>query len=407
MTETIAFDKFRYWLISLDLLEKRPNIEKWEENRFESGLFLHRTDGSVCMFKSLPILDNKTKRNGFSAIYVDVLTSFGNKLILTFGNLNANSASKLSIAKMDYFKNLQKDLIMNLQSSELFEDENKSIFFQDMGRPFPIIRAPMVLYMEPLENDLFSNSNNGVSIDTIRNVIQMLHSHENLWSVINGYVLSTFLYAPYPWNGLIFLNTNKIAEDDTNIHLPSFVYYLLEQLACYHWLAYRENQLFGSDLLNLNPQNLISNTTLKLVSRAHRQVLSSLGQFNDYHITLMDELPSFKNLNISFLRYLKTVKIVEPNAKMFRGPSTIERLTNANSESLTSIEQHIEKLTIKAQMLSSYSRDMLNIQISTINLRLQWLLAFLTIVLAFLTFILAAENPSVQKILTMLWDTLK
>ena len=121
----------------------------------------------------------------------------------------------------------------------------------------------------------------------------------------------------------------------------------------------------------------------------------------------MDELPSLRNMNTSFLKYLEIADIVEPNAEKFKGDSTIERLKNVVSESLTSIECRIEKLTMKAQIVINYSTEILNTKISAINLRLQWLLAFLTIVLAFLTFILATESPLVQKILTMLWDTLK
>ena len=139
---------------------------------------------------------------------------------------------------------------------------------------------------------------------------------------------------------------------------------------------------------------------------SHKQLLSSLGQFNEYHISIMDELPTLKNLNTSFLTYLETANIADAE-KFISGNPTIEKLKNVVSDSQTSIEQLIEQLTVKSQMLSSYSRDMLNTQISTRNLRLQWLLAFLTIVLAFLTFILAAESPLVQKIMTMLWDTLK
>jgi hypothetical protein len=413
MTEKIAFDKFRYWLISLDLLEKEPNLENWNNNRLGPGevyRILHRSDGSACSMKMLALLDDKSKRNAFSMIYVDILSFPGEKLILTLGELDVNSASKLfdekidAVEKKDYFKELQKDLIWNLQTSEIFEKEIKSIFPQ--GEPAFMNEAPFILYMEPLEVDLFSNYNIDISVDVIRNVIQMLPAHKNLWTIINGCVLLNFLSTAYPWESLIILNTNKIAENDTDIHLPNLVYHLLKQLACYHWLNYRKSQLFKTDL-NFKPQNLISNTTLKQTSKSHKQLLSSLGQFNDYKISLMDELPSLRNINTSFLKYLETADIVDTDTEKFRGPSAIEHLKNVVSDSLTSIEQHIEQLTIKSQMLSSYSRDMLNTQISTINLRLQWLLAFLTIVLAFLTFILAAESPLVQKILTMLWDTLK
>ena len=413
MTEKIAFDKFRYWLISLDLLEKEPNLDNWNNNRLGPGEFymiLHRSDGSACSMKMLALLDDKSNRNAFSMVYVDILSFPGEKLILTLGNLDVNSASKLfdekidAVEKKDYFKELQKDLIWNLQTSEIFEKEIKSIFPQ--GEPAFMNKAPFILYMEPLEVDLFSNSNNDISVDVIRNVIQMLPAHKNLWTIINGCVLLNFLGTAYPWESLIILNTNKIAENDTNIHLPNLVYYLLKQLACYHWLDYRSSQLFKNELF-FNFQNLISNTTLKQTSKSHKQLLSSLGQFNDYKISLMDELPSLRNMNTSFLQYLEKSDIVEPDAEKFKGDLTIERLKKVVSESLISIECRIENLTMKAQIVINYSTEILNTKISTINLRLQWLLAFLTIVLAFLTFILAAESPLVQKILTMLWDTLK
>jgi len=193
------------------------------------------------------------------------------------------------------------------------------------------------------------------------------------------------LYTEYPWRSFIFLNTNQLAENDNKIYLPDFIDDLLKQIACYYWLAYRKNRLLESNLSKFNSQVLTSAKTLKEISKTHKQVLLSLGQFYEYNIKLLDELPLIKNFNTSFLNYLKIINIEEPDAERFRGPSTAMRFMNEVNDSLESIDHHIDKLTSKALMLSNFSRDMLNTRISKINLTLQNVLIFLTIILALLT----------------------
>jgi len=400
MNKNISFDKFRYWLISLDLLEKDPEVWKILSERHvgENSVTSYWPSGRPAAVRSIYILHDKARSKKTSKIYVDFNRFLENRLILTFMKLNAKSVSilasnKNASTKWKYFCKLQQKLLLSYyHHPDYIGEGNQSILNKDINSQYPLIHSPLVLYMEPTENNLLLNSQKNISQDKIRYLIKMLESHGSLWSIINGFVVMTFLYTEYPWRSFIFLNTNQLAKNDNKIHLPDIIYDLLKQIACYHWLAYRKNQLLESDLSKFNSQVLTSAKNLKDISKTHKQVLSSLGQFYEYNIKLLDELPLIKNFNTSFLNYLRIINIEEPDAERFRGPSTAMRFMNEVTDSLESIDHHIEKLISKTLMFSNFSRDMLNTRISKINLTLQKVLIFLTIILAILTGVFAWKS---------------
>lgn len=77
----------------------------------------------------------------------------------------------------------------------------------------------------------------------------------------------------------------------------------------------------------------------------------------------------------------------------------MELLNKNGSKSLVQLEQNLSTLSLKASILSSYSQDKLNTEISIINLNLTRKLTMLTYVIVVLTIILVLESELVKKLI--------
>jgi hypothetical protein len=404
MNREITLEKFRYWFISFYLLDKEPNLDNYNTAKTNSERLLYHYDfdNKFSGYTQIAILNNKIENKEFSDIYILTEELIGHNLIIAFGKLSDESTSKYTnnyTSMKDIFDfELQNELIRSIESSEIFGTKIKRIG----------LIHPALVYMEPLEDNLFSNSNINNLINEISSLIEMIGSHRNLWSIIDDCILTSFPGHIIPWDGIIFINTKKITGSDENIHLPDIFLDILKQLACYHWLDNRKYQLKTSALSKYEFQSLISNTTFKETLELHRQLLLVVGQFIDYRIALMDEILVLRDLNTSFLKFIETAKqfnkVVEPNANKFHGLSMIERFENNISNYLDYIEQYSNRLEMKATILSSYSQDRINTEFSAVNLKLQKILILLTFSLAILTIILAVDSPTIENILFNLFE---
>jgi hypothetical protein len=397
----LDYDKFRYWLISTDLLEKEPANRNWkiERRNIDSYLYNRTPLGTSTGLRKIYILDDKQKNNFHSKIYIDFNKFLQKRLILTFMELNDNYFKTLITERSDNikqkkFEELQKKMLLSFQSPNLIGAGNQSILNKYTDREHPIIKSPLILYIEPKKEEVLFNSHKKISINKVHKMIKMLKSIEGIYSIIdNSYIILPFLYYDFPWERCVFINTRKIWLDEKDsIHMPYLFDYIVKQFACYYWLNYRKNQLLQSDLLKFDPKKLNYNKANRDVSKSHEKVLLSLGQFYEYNIELLDELTLINDCNNTFADILQGRTIFEPYDNHIHPLNLKIRFLEGVTESLKTIEELIKKLAAKGLMISNFSRDMLNTRISAINLRLQWLLIFLTIILALLTGIFALKS---------------
>ena len=155
-------------------------------------------------------------------------------------------------------------------------------------------------------------------------------------------------------------------------------------------------------------KSLVSNTTFDQTIELHNQVLLGIGQFNEYQITLMDEIIIIRNLNSKFIEFIKTAKksnkILEPNHETIITNSIIEKLESDVYNSLNYLDRYLNRLENKSTILSSYSHDKINTEISVINLKLQKILTCLTIFLIILTIILVVDSQTINDIIVYIFE---
>ncbi len=404
MTKEITIDKFRYWLIVPFLFEKTLNIDEYWRNCSEIALC--RYIGENCYgFTKVAALTNNSESEGFEEIFVAPEKFIDNKnLIIAFGKLNENLVSKyINISSRYDLWKLQHNLFFDIQSSKIFGAEIENI----------LVESPVLLYMEPVEDNLFSGFDASGCASEISHIIKILGAHENNWSVI---ILECFLagfkYWDAPWDGLIFINTEKIVKSKkSNINLSYLFIDMLKQVTSYNLLNHRKNQLNKSALSKFELQSPISTKSFAETSELHLKLLSALGQFSDYRILLMDELPKLKELNNHFLKTLADFRnherTVEPTDDCWKSSTIFEKLENDVSASIYQIEQDLNILSSKAEILSSFSQDRLNTEISIVNMNLQKKITFLTAIMALLTIVLALESDLVKEIISLIWSYLK
>lgn len=401
MKKQIELNEFRYWLFTFSIL---INCEDFSHNNYykacrDSKSLIRHIRNCWLRSTSIPNLYNEKENSNFDELYLFGDSFLGYTLIITFGKLNEIVADKCFKSGDAYnvnkiFGELKNELLLKSQSSD-FYNNTKYMEFE----------SPIILKIEP-EHNIFSDLNSEDFINEIISFLDLIYCNHG-FSIFDDCVLANLPYSNQIWEGLVFINTKK-RDDDNNIFVSVILFDIIEQLACYFWLDFRKNQLRRSKLKEFEFKSLVSNTTFDQTIELHNQVLLGIGQFNEYQITLMDEIIIIRNLNSKFIEFIKTAKksnkILEPNHETIITNSIIEKLESDVYNSLNYLDRYLNRLENKSTILSSYSHDKINTEISVINLKLQKILTCLTIFLIILTIILVVDSQTINDIIVYIFE---
>lgn len=387
MTGQITADKFRYWVVASYYSEN--DIDFCNLDRDNSNRYLNIFDEiGKTGFHLVANLNCKMESIEFQKFSVVPVKFFENDYLITaFGELSGDKAINI-INHSTYRKleELHKEILSHIQNSLKLNKEINC----------PLDSGPILLYMEPLEINLFSNSNPNDIVDQIDCIIKMLGAHENKWSMIGDYLLASIPQCGSPWYSLIFINTKQVGKSQSNINVTSFFLDLIKQLTSYHLLKHRMIQLNQSYLSKFEIQSLISNKSFEKTSELHWRLLSASGQFYDYYLLLTNELPVLNKINSNFLETLayfrNSKRVIEPSYERWKSYTIIKCFEKDVSKNLDQVEQYLKRLSFKNNILSSFSQDKLNTEISKKNLNLQNKITNLTRLLLLLTFILVCQS---------------
>lgn len=401
MTEQNFIDKFRYWLVASYYPENDINFRNFNPSFDDNKCLNVFTKSRQISFSQMAILENKIDFIESQEICVLPVEFVDNKyFIITFAELKGDTVKTFINNPMNFhdLRIIHHKLLLEIQSSKIFDEKIKCPFDYS---------GPILLYMEPLQDNLFSNSYHD-KVTEISSIIKILGAHENNWSIIDDYFLASIPQCGSPWNGLIFINTKQIGQNQTDVNVPDFFLEIIRQLTSYHLSNFRKGQLSESALSKFEIQSLISIESLKQISELHWKLLLDIGQFNDMNIILINELPMIKKLNINFINNInklnKLKKIIEPPYENWKSSTIIQRLENNVSMLLNQTDQQLNRLISKGTILSSYSQNILNTKISLVNLKLQNAIIFLTFILAILTIILAADSQTIKDIIRNIFN---
>jgi len=400
MKKQIELNEFRYWLFTFSILIK----EDYSHNNYykacrDSKSLIRHIGNYLLGSRLIPNLYNEKENSNFDELYFVGESFLGYKLIITLGKLNENVVDKCFKSGDAYnvnkiFGELKDELLLKSQSSDIFNNTKYMEF-----------ESPIILKVEP-EDNIFSDLNSEDFINEINSFIDLIYSNHG-FSIFDDCVLANLPYSNKIWEGLVFINTKK-RDENNNIYVSVILFDIIEQLACYFWLNFRKNQLRRSKLKEFEFKNLVSNTTFDQTVELHNQVLLAIGQFNEYQITLMDEIIIIRNLNSKFIEFIKTAKksnkLLEPNNETIITNSIIEKLESDIYNSLNYFDRYLNRLENKSTILSSYSHDKINTEISVINLKLQKILTYLTIFLLILTIILAVDSQTINDIIVYIFE---
>lgn len=385
MSPEITIDKFRYWIIAPYLLKKELSTRNYTYKYKTS------TERNLIQFSTIfyglisnttaALIDGKLDSIEFQKIcIVPVKFSEDEHFIIAFGELDGQKAVEFVKKNSRSLElELSKEFLSKIQSSDIFDNKVEPL----------LDTVPILLYLQPKEN-LFGESDKIDLVSESSNLINMLGAHRNHWSIIGDCLLASAVSAP--WSGLIYIDTEKIRNDNSNIYITDFFLSLIKHVTSQNLLNYRIKQLKVSDLNKIQIQSLISKKSFNQTLELHWNVLSTLGQFNDYAILITNELPILKELNNSFLKRIAEFKernrLAEPSYEYWKSATIIESLENDVSESLKEIEIDLVRLSSKSGIISSYSQDKINSEIAVVNINLQKEIKSLTLVMTILTILI-------------------
>ncbi len=240
----ISINDFSFWLLSIDIFEKEPNLDWYSEGQEASckNLSFYNRRSQCCSSRGVPTKDLKETDN-FRNISYHLNSFLFNNVLTSFANLKKSTVTNTLIPTTgkNFFKaikKIQNELVVKSAYSSIFRNAKSIFSFSEYyGAP----RAPLLIYLSPYDSNPFGDTPQEFEKKIGAFVKQF--SHPTAWTIIDDYVLSPIGFSEYPWDGVVFIDTKKYRGGDGNIHLPVFIDYLVKQIACYYWLKIRYEEL--------------------------------------------------------------------------------------------------------------------------------------------------------------------
>jgi hypothetical protein len=396
MVDKIDFKKFKYYIIAIDVLRKNSPYLSSRISKLSSSSTVEYYFPRVRFpyVREIFIIDRKKKDEKlFSNVFIDVSHFLKERVLITYGELTKYSIDKwLKIKEQnslsDFFYDLRDRLLAYYKSMQVIDKDNESIFTDYItfsGMPVP----PFIIYAEPL-SDLSFNINNKKELKNKIDIInKKFKSHKDYWCKADNYILMNFLTARFPWDSLIFINTDKFIKEANNFYFPRFLELLINQIVSHHWLNYKKSELNQVKISKFDIINIKLNDKLKNLSNIHGTIQTDLRNIISFNAHISNDLNSIRLNNSDFTEIFRSYNRWEPyGEKYFPGSTIIERLEEKMTNQIESIETLQRQLRSKAHILSNFSRDILNTKIAEINLKLQKAVIFLSVILLAVSIIL-------------------
>lgn len=403
MTE-LAFDKFRYWLMSIDVITEPPILNLYDKLRHDNSVDLISLidKDTPWGLENIPEVELTTKARTFPCMYIFVDSGFlDNRLIISIAEI---TKSMLDVRELNQslspLKKLQEDLLWEAYNPNLFGESTKSIFSNRIDKLYPhfnVVKCPLILYCEPISDSICDSSN--PDYDSIYTWTNTVSGWNHM--VASSAILVSAQFPPLK-NGATLVNFEPIqTSDHQHFMIPIILRSLTRQIAACnivdHW-----NKRFSELELNKREPSLIEFYTSSQIIDSYKQILNETTTYDHLNLSFINELLKIKEIDKSFSTNIGNMKNGYLHNELVSGGSLRKILVNELNSDIMKLEILVKRIGNKSKVLIKYSRALLDSRISISNLRMQRVIIFLTVMIGLLTLILTIESSFFQNLIANL-----
>lgn len=395
--EKFNFDDFKYYLILIDILDKKPDLKNYHSirtNRSNYGPDLCFYEGGFHKLAPLKIKDTKYLHE---AIYIFCDDFIDSRMVISFLELKIDlieEAFSKDTSSSEWWK-IKKHLLWEVNSKNFFGEDVRSIFQNSINDNYSIIKNPYFIYIEhkattrPPEDIIIPQA-------FIRSAIEKLQCHENYWAKIN-YTLQIKPSFADSWNCAYFINLIKSSPDEGNIYLPYHIHLVLKIFASYSLLVYRYSNLKYFETTLSFTRKILGENDYKKITSFQNSLNENFGEYSHYYLEVIKELPEISTFHHYFEKYINQSDIdysddIRPSFQVF------SRILHDIENKIKKVEYQVDYLNTTYNSLLNYTKEKHAYFSSCINLKLQTKVARLTYIITFLTIILALESKFIERL---------
>jgi hypothetical protein len=233
------------------------------------------------------------------------------------------------------------------------------------------------------------------NVKNIKNVIHQLRCHPSIWEIFEHTFVAYLVFSDM-FEHLLFINFKKSEELENQIYVPLCLYELAHQIAHYHWLTNRQNELYSSVASTFNFLDISKKINFRQIKKIHKKILSDMGPFYDIQAKLSELLP--KAIDYQKYIYILFSEVIVSLSKEDKSNTPwliteMQRRVNSRIELITQNKMLLEK---KTNDILTLLRDRIMLLSTKTNLGLQWSMIILTIIITLLTFVLVITDDSIK-----------
>ncbi len=405
----ISFDKFRYWLISIDVLEKPPELDKQfffsnnQQIRLDRvNVFWYELDDNLVGSNSIRRVELNEEVEGISFIYLYVVNALNERIIVSISEINCEQADKIIGTDWQEVNRFQKSLLWETHYPELLGKNVKSIFYKSVQQGLVILDLPLIMYCEPRTEERITFKDD---VDLSQKIDHLMNENDSLFGwfeVLRPYSMLCPITLYNQKKSAILINTEPMQRDDQNLYFPYLLQLFIQQIAITRLTKHRMHQIDTCKLANFNADSF-QNASINDIAKQNDLLMNAVYEFNDIHISILNEIGEIREIDFTMNHYLRRTWNFELNSNGIV-PSFFKVVSDIDI-----LQEQTRRIDFMGGILSNYSRGMIDVKSAILNLSLQkrlvnltWVISLLTIIILLLTAISVWDNSNIH----LIWDSL-